>query len=218
MTNRNAKSVARSATALAVAGAAAAAVVATGAGTADAAPLPGAFKSKAVPGGKVSIRLFNEAYAVQNSVANNPFSREVFVSGKVRINTSGDIKGGTVTAGYLVGCQLNFGAKSGGDIIGESDWDGNGKLKNDKTKVGASFTLSPGDVKFAPVIRASVGGEAVESFSFTGNTGGVAYKSERFAVDGCAGFAEARALVNVQVSTKGAKSNITLYGRPFSIG
>lgn len=220
MTIGKRKRAARLVTAVAVAGVAAAGVL-TGAGSADAGPLPGAFKSKNVPGGKVTIRLFNESYSVQNSVANNPFSREVFVSGKVKVTTGGGIEGGTVTTGYLIGCQLDFGARSEGGIditndkpdiaIGDSGFGASPGVKG-------AFKLAPGEAKFVPVIRASVGGSAVESFDFTGKTGGVAYSQERFSVDGCAGFAQARALVNVQVSTSGAKSNVTLYGAPFSIG
>ncbi len=216
------KTAVRLVTAAAVAGVAAAGALSAGAGAAEAAKLPGAHKSKSVPGGTVSIRLYDEAYGVQNSVANNPFSREVFVSGKVRVTTGGGLEGGTVTTGYLIGCQLNFGANSGAGVVtnelDDSVTSVEDLLNEDKTKLSAGFELSPGEAKFVPVIQAKVGGEAVESFSFSGTTGGVAYKSERFGVNGCAGFAQARALVNVQVSGDGNASNITLYGKPFSIG
>lgn len=222
------KVAARLLTAVAVAGLAATGALSGGAGSAEAATLPGAHKAKSVPGGKVSIRLFDESYGVQNSVGNNPFSREVFVSGKVRVTTGGGLKGGTVTTGYLIGCQLDFGAGAGAGAGVKSELDPDALIAGQNpfgppaatkgTGVKGQFTLAPGEAKFVPVIRASVGGETVESFSFSGATGGVAYKSERFGVDGCAGFAQARALVNVQVSNDGNASNITLYGKPFSIG
>lgn len=216
------KVAARLLTAVAAAGLVATGALSGGAGSAEAATLPGAHKAKSVPGGTVSIRLFDESYRVQNSVANNPFSREVFVSGKVRVTTGGGLKGGTVTTGYLVGCQMNFGANSGAAIV-TNELDGTQQgidevLDPEKTKISGGFELSPGEARFVPVIQAKVDGEAAESFTFSGATGGVAYRSERFGVNGCAGFAQARALVNVQVSSDGNASNITLYGKPFSIG
>ncbi|MFT3659890.1 MAG: MspA family porin [Gordonia sp. (in: high G+C Gram-positive bacteria)] len=210
------KAAARLVTAVAVAGVGAAGVLSAGAGAADAAKLPGGFKSRSVPGGKVTIRLFDESFRITNSVANNHFSREVFVSGKVKVTTSGDIEGGTVTAGYLVGCQLNFGAESEGSAEQPFDSEGTGDAE---AGVDAGFTLSPGEAKFVPVVNVvDDEDEEIDAFDFSDARGGVAYSAERFGVDGCAGFAQARALVNVQVETDGKKSNVTLYGRPFSIG
>ena len=219
-------------TRLAVAAATAGVAVATlaGTGTADAAQLPGAHLSKKVPGGSVSIRLFDESFAVQRPVTNTPLSREVWVSGKVAVQTGGSLKGGTVTTGYLIGCQLDFGAKSGVDLSGEVDFTDTVKdvisgeeepAEPEFTPSGAvtgQFKLGPGKAEFVPVIRASIGDATVNGFTFTGQRGGVAYSQERFGVDGCAGFAQARALVNVQVSSDEYKGNVTLYGRPFSIG
>ena len=219
-----------------VAAAAVAGTLATGVlttGTAEAAPLPGASGAKKVPGGSVSIRLFDESFTVQRPVAHVPTSREVHVSGKVRVTTTGSLKGGTVTTGYLIGCQLDFGARSNGNIgltsLSKDQFstsvpgpDGTpipiDTPLNKGSGVGGGFTLAPGAAKFVPVIKASIGGQPVESFTFTGQRGGVAYSQERFGVDGCAGFAQARALVNVKVANAEFKGNITLYGRPFSIG
>ncbi|WP_267893984.1 MspA family porin [Gordonia iterans] len=207
-----------------------------GAGNADAGKLPGGSFSKSLPGGgKVSIRLFNESVRVTNSVANNHFSREVFVSGTARVLTSGGIKGGQVTVGYLVGCQLTFGASSStkGGVTTDSAKQfatpeitlPNGVTvppietplaKSSGTSAGV--TIGPGQAVFQPVVRLKIDDTVVNSFNFTGARGGVVYSQERFGVDGCAGFAQARALVNVKVSTDEFKGNVTLYGKPFSIG
>ena len=211
-----------------VAAAAVAAATLGGTGGADAAKLPGAHKSKQVTGGSVAIRLYDESYSVQRPVTNVPTSREVLVSGKVRVRTGGDVKGGTVTTGYLIGCQLNFGAGAGtgGGLGTELDLNklGSGDdpfsvpAPTKGTGSQATFTLGPGAAEFVPVIKTSIDDTKVNSFNFTGQTGGVAYSQERFGVDGCAGFAQARALVNVQVSGDTGKANVTLYGKPFSIG
>ncbi|MFM9379080.1 MspA family porin [Gordonia sp. VNK21] len=218
------------------------------AGAADAASLPGISKTKKAGGGSVSIRVYDQKSSIQQSVANNPFSREVWLSGKIKVTTGGDIEGASVTPGYLIGCQLNFGAQAGADsgitadgnalatALGDTaaavieaasgsapttvpDFSDVVAPDDDSTNgPTAGFTLSPGDAKFVPVIRVKVGDEVTNSFTFAKGVGGVTYSQERFGVDGCAGFAEARTIVNVQVSTDTFKGNVTLYGKPFSIG
>jgi len=207
-----------------------------GAGTADAGKLPGASGTKKVGGGKVTIRLFDEYSSIQRAVTNVPTSREVWLSGKVKVTTAGDIKGATVTPGYLVGCQLSFNAGMGSSIGVTTDEDSqlsttvnvptqNGTVPieintpiDDSSGASAKVKIKPGQVKFQPVINANVGGDVTNSFTFTNGVGGVTYSQQKFGVDGCAGFAEARAIVNVKVSTDDFKGNITLYGKPFSIG
>ncbi len=223
---------ARGAAAL-VAAAAAAAVLAP-AGTAQAASLPGASKTREVPGGSVSIRLFDHHVAVQTPVTHMPTSREVLLSGKVKVTTGGDLEGGVVSAGYLVGCQLSItaGAISGAGVTTNADdqWvvnvpDGNGGttpvptvLDTAATESASTVSIAPGVAAFVPVIAAKVGTKAVTGFTFTEHTGGLVYSQERFGVDGCAGFAQARPVVNVQVATDDFKGNISLLGKPFSIG
>lgn len=189
-------------------------------GAAEAAKLPGATKSVNVGGGSVTIKLFDEKYSIQRSVANNHFSREVFVSGKVRVTTSGKVKGANVKAGYIVGCQLNFGAGAGAGVDITNDEPDFGNVNGFGVSPGADaeFTLSPGEAGFAPVINAKIGDDEVDSFGFSNARGGVAYSGERFGVDGCAGYAEAMAKVTVKVKAPGYVGNITMYGKPFSIG
>lgn len=218
--------------AAALAGAAMIALTGATAGVAEAKKLPGATKTRSFDEGKVTMRLFDESYTVRRAVTHVPTSREVWVSGKVAVTTSGDVKGGNVRAGYLVGCQLGFGADSGAGVGGEFDF-----LKLPATPVpddeilGAlddaftpnagvrgGFTLAPGQAVYVPVIKASAGGREADSFNFGAARGGVAYSQERFGVDGCAGHASARAMVTVRVGTPTFKGNITMYGKPFSLG
>ncbi|GEE04212.1 hypothetical protein nbrc107696_46580 [Gordonia spumicola] len=196
-----------------LAGAAAMALSGLSAGHADAGKLPGSFKHKDLgDGNSVTIRLYDESATISRAVTNIPTSREALVSGKIAVTTSGDIKGATLTAGYLVGCQLNFGASAGAET---SDLLASGDVS---VTPSGGFTLGPGEAGFYPVIRASVDGDEVNSISFADGRGGLAYSQERFSVDGCAGHASARALVKVQVSTDTFKGNITTYGKPFSLG
>lgn len=207
---------------MAVAGAAVVATTGITAGAAEAGKLPGASKTRSVEGGSVSIRLYDESYRITRAVTNIPTSREVWVSGKVRVTTSGDVKGGNINVGYLIGCQLEFGAGANGGAGAEiKDW------KEPKPTPslggGAGFTLGPGQAGYVPVINAAVttsngDDDVANSFDFGDARGGVAYSQERFGVDECAGYAQGMAKVTVKVSTATFKGNVTMYGKPFSLG
>ncbi|WOC11365.1 MspA family porin [Gordonia sp. MP11Mi] len=200
----------------AIVGAALIAASGTVAGTADAGKLPGGFKSKNLgEGNSVQIRLYDESVTRSKAVTNVPTSREAWVSGKIAITTKGDVKGATLTAGYQVGCQLTFGAGAGAKT---SD------ITADTTSVevtpSGNFELGPGESAFKPLINVA-GSDSdadINAISFSNGRGGLAYSQERFGVDGCAGYASARAIVKVQVKTDTFKGNVTLYGKPFSIG
>lgn len=201
----------------AIAGAAFIAVSGTVAGTADAGKLPGGFKSKNLgDGNSIQIRLFDESVTRTKAVTNIPTSREVLVSGKIAITTKGDIKGATLTSGYQVGCQVSFGASGEGGV--EVKPDDSGSASADPS-VGGGFTLAPGETAFKPIIKVKDSDdEEMNAISFSNGRGGLAYSQERFGVDGCAGHASARAIVKVQAKTDTFKGNITLYGKPFSLG
>ncbi|MCF8611600.1 MspA family porin [Gordonia sp. HY285] len=203
-------------TGAAIAGAALIAASGTVAGTADAGKLPGGFKSKNLgDGNSVQIRLYDESVTRSKAVTNIPTSREVWVSGKIAISTKGDVKGATLTAGYQVGCQVNFGASANGGAKAAQP-EGNGSpVTGDAT---GGFTLGPGETAFKPLINVGSGDDAINAISFSNGRGGLAYSQERFGVDGCAGHASARAIVKVQVKTDTFKGNVTLYGKPFSLG
>ncbi|MCF8601937.1 MspA family porin [Gordonia sp. HY442] len=202
----------------AIAGAALIAVSGTVAGTADAGKLPGGFKSKNLgDGNSIQIRLFDESVTRTKAVTNIPTSREVLVSGKIAITTKGDIKGATLTSGYQVGCQVSFGASAGSEGGAELDTSSGGVTPSGEATAG--FKLGPGETAFKPIIKVKDSDdEEMNAISFSNGRGGLAYSQERFGVDGCAGHASARAIVKVQAKTDTFKGNITLYGKPFSLG
>src|SRR5690606_17235791 len=129
------------------------------AGMADAAKLPGASKTRSFDGGSVSIRLFDESYRISRAVTNIQTSREVLVSGKVRVTTSGQVASRNINVGYVVGCQVNSG---GGSVGGGVDLTG-GTPMPDGVGAGpsAQVELSPGKATYVPVIKANVGGQSV---------------------------------------------------------
>ena len=197
------------------------------AGAADATPVPGGTATKKlVDGTTVSIKLFDQHASVQRPVTNVPSSREVWVSGKVRVNVGGQAKGGNIKVGYDIGCQVNFGGvdvdtpRIGGklDYTDPSNPSISGGL-GDNPSVGGTVTLGPGAVKRVWLINDSDDDDdAVNSYTFKGNKGGIAYGQESFRFDSCAGYASARPVIAVTVNTDSVKGIVTYTGRPFTMG
>lgn len=196
-----------------------------GGGAATAGPLPGGHASKKlVDGSTVSARLYDE-YVNHNAgnVANIPTSREVWVSGKVAVNVGGGAEGGIISGGYVVGCQVNF---SGGGASGGADGtlDPTSGSITPTANAGGTITLGPGQAGYVPIINTTSGDYTtykhynVSDFTFKGNRGGVAYSQEAFRVNGCAGYASARARFYIIVSTDSVLSYLTVWGKPFSLG
>ncbi|MDL9945813.1 MspA family porin [Gordonia sp. ABSL11-1] len=209
-----------------LAGAAVMGLTSLGAGGAVAGPLPGGFVTKTlVDGTPVTVRLSNEFVNVQRAVTNVATSREVWLSGKVTVTVGGKAEGGSIDAGYLVGCQVDFGAGGGADggVTASPNPDG-GVSAEPSGSGNVGFTLGPGQATYFPVIDTTSGDSTaykdyeVHSYAFKGARGGVAYSQEKFGLDGCAGYASAKAKVKVTVNTDSVKGVITLYGKPFSIG
>lgn len=194
-----------------------------GAGGAAAGPLPGGIATqKLVDGTNVTVKLIDEKVAITPSTVALPTSRNVWLSGKVLVDVAGEAEGATVEAGYIVGCQLNFGAggKGGAGIENSAPATPGGTRENSYTGGGElGFSLKPGKATYVPVIQdQDEDGNDVSNFTFEGNQGGIAYSQETFKIDGCAGFAEAKAYVNVTVETPTVTGIVTLWGKPFSIG
>ncbi|MEP9413245.1 MspA family porin [Gordonia sp. VNQ95] len=211
-----------------VTGAALMAITATGTGDAAAAPVPNTTLVKnLVDGTPVKIELFGQSAKYQNSIVESfNLVREVWVSGKVRVTVGGEATGGTIAAGYIVGCQVNIGLGAGADggVEGSAAPDpagGTAPVTSVAPSAGASTTLSlgPGQAGYVPIIQTTDSDDdGVTDYTFSGSSGGVAYGDETFKVSNCGGFAEAKAKVTVTVDTDAVKGVVTLYGQPFSLG
>jgi hypothetical protein len=199
-----------------IAGVSAIALSSMGAGGAAAGALPGGVATqKLVDGTSVTVTLKDEFVNYQPSTVAVPTSRNVWLSGKVLVNVAGEAEGATVEAGYVVGCQLTFGA--GGEAgIGTGINLGaiSDGFSTPEAGVGGGLTLGPGEAAYVPIIA----GDDASDFTFEGPTGGIAYSQETVTVDGCAGFAEAQAYVKVTVDTPSVTGIVTLWGSKFSIG
>ncbi|WP_290724764.1 MspA family porin [Gordonia sp. UBA6683] len=226
----------------AVAGAAAMGLSGVSAGQADAGPLPGGKVTKTlVDGTPVSITLSKESISVQRPINQSALSREAWGSGTVSVKVGGKADGGSIKVGYELGCQVDFGVSGGlgtgasvepgaanPNAIGDTDakWSG--------TQGGnGQVTLGPGGVTKYWLISGDSLGNSIQSsdvtnkdddnytagdLTFTGSTGGVTYSQEHFVLNGCAGYASARTIVQVTVKTDSVKGIVTYTGKPFTLG
>ncbi|MBE7194987.1 MAG: MspA family porin [Gordonia polyisoprenivorans] len=210
-----------------ITGAALMAITATGTGAASASPVANTtFTKTLVDGTPVKIELFGQNVNYQTSIVESfNLSREVWVSGKVRVTVGGEATGGTIAAGYIVGCQVDIGL--GGGVTGDDDGNNvvvqsngtNTPKTTTSAGVGTTLKLGPGQAGYYPIISTTDSdGDGVTDYTFTGSQGGVAYSQEQFKLEKCGGYAEAKAKVTVTVDTDAVKGVITLYGKPFSIG
>lgn len=213
----------------ATAGAAGAVVIglaSLGAGGAAAAPLPNKTMTKTLMDGtKVTVSLTGQNVVVQRAVTNVVTSREVWGSAKVKVSINGKADGGTIKAGYQVGCQVNFGAGAGADGGASAAPSANGGVTvTPSAGANAGVTLGPGQVSTYWIINTTSGDSTayknynVNDYTFKGNSGGVAFSQEKFGVDGCAGYAQGRVIASVTVNTDAVKGVVGIASAPFSLG
>ncbi|MCP2316530.1 MspA protein [Nocardia amikacinitolerans] len=210
-----------------VAGVGAAAAVAmgmlsTGAANADTfVPLPDGQKV----GHGVTITRTGEHALISPSLAANGAGRVVWVSGNatadVTVTPEGEVgpnngpAGGPgsnnssthgasqLSTGYIVGCQVSI----ADDAISAGV---SGGVNLDGFSMGGSIglNLGPGEVKFVQIDYKDILKPGVYS---------VEYQDAEIEIQGCAGYAQARAYTVVEIIGD-HYSKTTLYGAPFSIG
>ncbi|EOM77629.1 mspA family protein [Rhodococcus rhodnii] len=188
-----------------IAGLGAAAAVAmglmsTGVANADTfVPLPGG--EKIVGGGGTTVKIARnaESAVISPSLAANGAGRTAWVTGDVFADVQG-AEEGKLTTGYIVGCQV--------DITGlELGLSGSVDLSGAGLSGSLSLPIAPGEVKFAKLASKDVS-EGVSA---------IQYKDAEIEVQGCGGYAQARAYTVVEVPGNHYVKG-TLYGQPFSIG
>ncbi|MFC6014181.1 MspA family porin [Nocardia lasii] len=210
-----------------VAGVSAAATVAvglfsTGAANADTfVALPGGHITKVLSDGTVvDISLVGESALISPSMGATPVHRNSWVSGSAQVTVS-DGGSGKIYPGYTVGCQVNIsGGSVSGDGSGSVDPEGAG---SGGVGAGGELSLGPGqsssfyilDKEFADDYGSEAHGK---SNKFSDGSGSVTWADTTIGLSGCAGYAQARAFVSVEVETDNVISWVTLWGQPFSLG
>ncbi|WP_067672277.1 MspA family porin [Nocardia miyunensis] len=201
----------------------------TGAANADTfVPLPGGSITRTLTDGtSVHVWIDGESANINPSMGSTPLHRNAWASATAHVHISGKTTatGGHIYPGYVVGCQVNIsgGGASASPSAGAS-WDSSGNV-TPSASVGTSgnLTLGPGQAQAFYVLdlekKDDFGGDAHKTYTpFTGNDGSVAWADETIGLTGCAGYAQARSFVSVEVSTDSVISWVTLWGKPFSLG
>ena len=215
------KSAARAA-GLAAAAVAAIGLFSTGAANADTfVPLPGGEINRTLPNGlNVTARLVNESALINPSMGSTPLHRNVWVSGSAQVEVHGEHQGTKIAPGYVVGCQVDI---SGGGANGGADATLKGEEATGTASGGGNLTLGPGQTTSFLLLdlekEDTYGGEGhTFGIKFNGPDGSVTWSDSTIGLNGCAGYAQARAFVRVEVSTDHGKSEMRLWGQPFSLG
>ncbi|QNG17818.1 mspA family protein [Rhodococcus triatomae] len=177
-------------------------LMSTGAAHADTfVPLPGG--ERVVNAGDVSVKIARNAESalISPSLAANGAGRVAWVTGDVFADVQGDFEEATLKTGYIVGCQV--------DITGlEAGLSGGLSLSGADLSGSLSLPIKPGEVKFASIKSKKLKEPGVAA---------IQYKDAEIQVQGCGGYAQARAYTVVEVPGNHYVKG-TLYGQPFSIG
>lgn len=204
---------------------AAVSLLATGSAHADTfVPLPGGEITQTLgDGAVVTVRLTGESATISPSMGSTPVHRNAWVSGTAEVEVTGQpLELGKIRPGYVVGCQVNIGGGGVNSGAGySSDWEGS--RPNPSGSLGGNLSLGPGQAQQFFILdqeRTDPFGESVHNTfnPFRSGKGGVSWKNSTIALSGCAGYAQARAFVRVEVQTAKATQDVTLWGQPFSLG
>ncbi|KXO89147.1 MspA family porin [Tsukamurella pseudospumae] len=186
--------------------------------------------------GSVTISLTGHHAILSPGMVALPTTRNAWVSGTVSVKVNGKASGGTIQAGYVVGCQIqvgNAGVKISGKVdpgVGLDSSKGFTMNPTATASTGASLSLGAGQVgvqnlTFDRKKFPSPGDEIKpnwsvpsNSYSFSKDKGSLSFQDQTIGVDNCGGYAQAKfyALINAQVGN--SEGNVILWGKPFTLG
>ncbi|WP_280402888.1 MspA family porin [Nocardia carnea] len=186
-------------------------------------PLPGGQITETLGDGTtVTVRLTGESAVISPSLGSTPLHRNTWVSGSAGAEASQPPRSMSIRPGYVVGCQVNI--AGGGVNAGAGATQRAGSETPDlSTSTGGNLTLGPGQAKKYYLLDLETpdafGDESHRPFNRTKSpVASVTWKDSTIGLAGCAGYAQARAFVQVDVETSKAKEIVTLWGQPFSLG
>ncbi|MGQ4596380.1 MspA family porin [Nocardia sp. R6R-6] len=211
---------------LAVAGSAGALAIglfSAGAANADTfVPLPDGQIVKTLSDGTViTLSAIGQSANISPSMGATPVHRNVWVSGTATVHLDGgDGSIGWIQPGYIVGCQVNI---SGGGVGGDAGVAGAGQSVTGTAGANANLSLGPGQVVNYNILDLeypdNYGNERHDNGNaFYSKDASVSWSDSTLGVTGCAGYAQARNYVSLEIETSNVISYVTLWGQPFSIG
>lgn len=225
------------AVALAAAGVVTAALVAPATASADTViPLRDVTQSVKAGGGAITVSVKGQRAKLSPGMVALPTTRNAWVSGVVSVKVnSPDADGGSIEAGYAVGCQIDVGSagvEAGVEAASGASVGFNGPTIEPSVTgtTGAALSLAAGSIGTQSLTydRSTwpKPGDEIDpdwaapstSFDFTGSSGSFTYSDQTIGVDGCAGYAQARMYVIVRAQVGDSKGRIVLWGDRFTLG
>lgn len=222
----NATTIARMA-GLTAAAATAIGLLSTGAANADTfIPLPGGTITETLADGTtVTLSVTAESALINPSMGSTPLHRNVWVSATAHADLAGENAARArtkVRPGYVIGCQVNIsgGAVTGGGTVTQAYSSNNA---SGSVNVGGALSLGPGQATTVYIVDQegadAFGNSVHKPFNmFNGPQGSVVWKNATIGLNGCAGYAQGRSFVRIEVETSQVKQDVTLWGQPFSLG
>lgn len=204
---------------------AAAVVAAAGVATADVhISLPSQTDQQRLGDGTVvSVTRNGENATISPSLGGTPLHRNAWVSANYTVHTSVKAKKIKVQAGYIVGCQVNISGLTNSDNAAGTASSG-GTVTAASVGGGGTLSIGPGQAVnyFVNDVESAddFGNDKHSSkVTFKGvDQAKLSYVNETIAINGCAGYAQARSFATVYVVTPNAEQVTTFYGKPFSLG
>ncbi|GAB2634307.1 MspA family porin [Nocardia goodfellowii] len=189
-------------------------------------PLPGGTITRELADGTtVTVRIDGESAKISPSMGATPVHRNVWVTGRASVELAGPSASTAtikISPGYLVGCQL--------DISGVTGTNNETATASANTvpiapteSFGAGITLGPGQAVARLMLDLErpddYGQESHKRYNkVPGPRTSVTWIDETFSVDGCGGYAQARAFVAAEIDSSNYIGNVLLWGQPFSMG
>ncbi|ADG79865.1 MspA family protein OS=Tsukamurella paurometabola (strain ATCC 8368 / DSM / CCUG 35730 / CIP 100753 / JCM 10117 / KCTC 9821 / NBRC 16120 / NCIMB 702349/ NCTC 13040) OX=521096 GN=Tpau_3280 PE=4 SV=1 [Tsukamurella paurometabola] len=203
-------------------------------------PLGVSTTTQKVGDANITVTVKDHSARLSPGMVSLPTTRNAWVSGLVsaKIN-GGKADGGSISAGYAVGCQVdvgaaqvNLGARAGvnnkdGNIVDNTGYVGapsvsgstGGSLKLAAGSIGTQMLTydrstwpSPGDEVSSDWADPST------SFKFSGANGSLSFQDQTIGVDGCAGYAQAKFFAKVKAKVGNTEGYVILWGKPFTLG
>ncbi|MFC9898383.1 MspA family porin [Nocardia sp. NPDC127579] len=189
-------------------------------------PLPGGTITRELGDGTtVTVSLEGESARIVPSMGATPLHRNVWVTARANVDLAGPSASTAtikISPGYLVGCQVDISGVSGTN--NESATVQSGTMPIAPTEsFGAGITFGPGASIGQLMLDLErpddYGQESHKRYNkIPGPHTSVTWIDETFAVNGCGGYAQARAFVAAEIDSSNYIGNVVLWGQPFSIG
>ena len=192
-------------------------------------PLPGGTITRDLADGTtVTVSLEQESAKISGSMGGTPVHRNVWVTARASVDLTGPSASTAtlkISPGYVVGCQVDIsGLSENSNATGNANPSTQGPWTVTPSQAfGTGVTLGPGQAVARLMLDLErpddYGQESHKRYNkVPGPHTSVTWIDETFSVDGCGGYAQARAFVSAEVDSSNFIGNVLLWGQPFSIG